>query len=223
MSLWSTPLRAGTALVGVVVLLLALLVGVLIGNSGDQPRPVAAAAPKPQVITIAPSSPGSAGASANATFTSDWPDGKQGYTIQLKALPKDGTQVSAVDSAKTELGGKGAKNVGALDSDNFSSLDPGNYVVYSGIFDKRAQAAKELKKMKKNFPAAKVISVSPGAGSSKGGKKVSKGSLKGLQNLSPQDYQKKSKKLPDKLKLPGKPPPTDNKKPGGGGAVQGIG
>jgi hypothetical protein len=52
---------------------------------------------------------------------------------------------------------------------------------------------------------------------------VSKGSLKGLQNLSPQDYQKKSKKLPDKLKLPGKPPPTDNKKPGGGGAVQGIG
>src|SRR2546430_311638 len=87
MSLWSTPLRAGTALVGLVLLLLALLVGVVIGNSGDQPRPVAAAAPKPQVITVAPPSTGPAASSANTTFTSDWPDGKQGFTIQLKALP----------------------------------------------------------------------------------------------------------------------------------------
>jgi hypothetical protein len=125
MSLWSTPLHAGTALVGLVVVLLAVMVGVVIGNSGDQPRQVAAAAPKPQVITVAPSAPGPAASTANTSFTSDWPDGKQGYTIQLKVLPKGGTQVSAVDTAKTELEGKGARNIGALDSDNFSSLDPG--------------------------------------------------------------------------------------------------
>jgi SPOR domain len=221
MSLWSTPLHAGTALVGLALLLLALLLGVAIGNSGDQPRPVVAAASKPQVITVAASGP--ATSAANTTFTSDWPGGKQGYTIQLKALPKDGSQVSGVDTAKTEVEGKGAKNVGALDSDNFSSLDPGNYLIYSGIFDNRAQAAKELKKLKKDFPAAKVIRVSTGAGSSKGAKKVSKGTLKSLQNLSPQDYQKKSKKLPDKLKLPGKPPPKDTKKPGGGSGAKTIG
>ena len=54
-------------------------------------------------------------------------------------------------------------------------------------------------------------------------KTVGKSSLKDLQSSSPKDYSKKSRKLPDKLKLPGKPPPKDNKKPGGGGGVQVIG
>ncbi len=46
---------------------------------------------------------------------------------------------------------------------------------------------------------------------------MGKNQLKELQGLSPEEYQKKAKKLPDTTKLPGKAPPKDDKKPGGGG------
>ena len=45
---------------------------------------------------------------------------------------------------------------------------------------------------------------------------MGKKQLKKLQDLSPEEYQKKAQKLPDKTKLPGKAPPKDDKKPGGG-------
>ena len=45
---------------------------------------------------------------------------------------------------------------------------------------------------------------------------VGKSQLKDLHGLSPDEYQKKAKKLPDTTKLPGKAPPKDEKKPGGG-------
>jgi hypothetical protein len=44
-----------------------------------------------------------------------------------------------------------------------------------------------------------------------------------LSNASGEDYQKKSAKLPDTVALPGKPPPKDNKAPGGGSDAEVIG
>ncbi len=76
----------------------------------------------------------------SAEFTSDWPEGQDGYTVQLQTLPKDGTQVPAVRAAKSDAKSKGATDVGALDSDDFSSLDGGNYVIYAGVFDTKKQA-----------------------------------------------------------------------------------
>ena len=46
--------------------------------------------------------------------------------------------------------------------------------------------------------------------------KVDKSQLESLQKLSPEQYQKKSQKLPDTTELPGQAPPKDNQKPGGG-------
>ena len=83
-----TPAMAGGA---VAALFLALGLGLLIGSSGDDPAPKVVAAP-PQVITVA----GAGAAAPVEQFKGDWPDGKEGYTIQLQTLPKDGTQVSAV-------------------------------------------------------------------------------------------------------------------------------
>ena len=51
---------------------------------------------------------------------------------------------------------------------------------------------------------------------------VDRGQLQQLQNLSPEQYQKKAAKLPDTTKLPGTPPPTDNRAPGGGGGGEVI-
>jgi hypothetical protein len=49
-----------------------------------------------------------------------------------------------------------------------------------------------------------------------GATEVSDDTLDALDNTSGDDYADQSKKLPDTIALPGEPPPTDNKEPGGG-------
>jgi hypothetical protein len=193
---------------GVGVLLLAMGVGVLIGRSGN---PKSAAAPAPSVVTVAGTtgSGGSAG-SSEASFTGDWPSGKRGYTVQLQTLPEAGTTVSAVQAAKSSATGEGAKSVGALKSEEFRSLTAGSYVIYSGVYHKRAEATKALAGSKKGFPGAKVISVSNSSsagGSSAGGSSGGAGSnlnkpappsvLEGLKGAKGKSYEEKSKNLPN--------------------------
>ena len=69
-----------------------------------------------------------------------------------------------MQTAKSEAQSNGAADVGALDSDDFSGLDGGKYVIYAGVFDSRKQAKRALKKLKKDFAGAKVIQVSAGGG-----------------------------------------------------------
>ena len=127
------PWRLDAGLIaGVGCLLLALLVGVLIGRSG---RPAEQRAAAPQVVTIGatPTPSATAGTStAPVSFTSDWPAGKRGFTVQLQTLPKSGTDAAAIAAAKQAATAKGAKDVGALDSDDYLTLDAGHYVVFSG-------------------------------------------------------------------------------------------
>jgi hypothetical protein len=206
---------------GLGVLLLALGVGVLIGGGGSDPQPVAAA---PQVVTVGGAAAG--GGTANTAFTSDWPAGKNGWTVQLQALPAGSTDAAAVAAAKAAAQGKGAADVGALRSDDFSSLDAGSYIVYSGVLSSKRAAQAALKDVKADFPGAKVIEISGDSSASgtaaAGGKaapkeqQVSKDALKNLDNLSPDEYQKKAGKLPKTLATPGKAPPKDDKPAGGG-------
>ena len=201
-----------TVIAGVGVLLLAMGVGVLIGRSSGSSKQSAAA---PQVISLAPASTltGTATTPASeASFTSSWPTGKSGYTVQLQTLPESGTSVSAVESAKSAATGKGAKAVGALKSEEFSSLTTGSYVIYSGVYTKKAEAEKALTAVKKSFPGAKVIKVSNGGGSastseppttSPGGVGQSENHpappsvLKSLKSVKGKSYEEKSKNLPD--------------------------
>jgi hypothetical protein len=219
------PISVAQAGAGAGALAFALVLGILIGSAGEEaPRQVAAA--PPQVISVA--APASGQPVAQPEFTSDWPADKDGYAVQLRTLPKDATDVGAVQAAKSDAQSKGASDVGALDSDDFGSLDPGDYVIYAGVFDTRRQAKKALGRLRGDFPEARVVKVSAGGGSlaSEGdkdalsGKKkeatVGRSQLKELQGLSPEEYQKKAKKLPDTTKLPGKAPPKDEQKPGGG-------
>jgi hypothetical protein len=116
--------------------------------------------------------------------------------------------------------------VGALDSDDYPSLSGGLYVVYSGVYNSKKDAQAALGGLKKSFPNATVIQVSDsgssGGSGSGGGKSVkgstSKQALQNLDKLSPQDYQKQSQKLPDKITTPGKQAPIDKSKPVGGGS-----
>jgi hypothetical protein len=151
---------------GVGVLLLAMGVGVLIGRSSVSKQ---SSAP-PSVITVGTGSTTTAGSSPTSTessaFTDDWPAGTNGFTVQLQTLPEATTQTSAVEAAKTAASGKGAKEVGALKSADFQSLTTGNYLIYSGVYRKKAEAEKALGGLKKNFSGASVVEVSTGASSS---------------------------------------------------------
>jgi hypothetical protein len=188
--------------------MLAMGVGVLIGRAGGS-KPAQGAA---QVITVGTPAAGTNTPVAPESFTSDWPSGTSGYTVQLQTLAQTGTPVSAVQAAKASAGAKGAKSVGALKSEEFSSLPAGNYVIYSGVYHKRAEAEKALKGMRKSFPDASVISVSnrsstSGPASSTGGS-TSGGAGNGLNNPAPptvlesspkkgQSFEQKSKNLPN--------------------------
>ncbi|HEV2974333.1 MAG TPA: hypothetical protein VGX69_04975 [Solirubrobacteraceae bacterium] len=208
---------AVTVIAGVGVLLLAMGVGVLIGRSGGGKQTASAPA---QVITVQGAGTGtSAGAGEPATFTDDWPSGTSGYTVQLRTLPVAGTQVSAVEAAKSSSSAKGAQAVGALKSEDFSSLPAGSYVIYSGVYHKRAEAQKAVPALKKSFPSAAVVKVSSGeaaggssspsskAGASGAGSSPSNpapptvlNKLKQLGGKGPSSgktYEQESKKLPD--------------------------
>ena len=72
------------------MLLLAIGVGVLIGRSGSSSKQ----SPAPVEVVTQGGAP--TGASAEASFTGDWPSGTSGYTVQLQTLPVSGTTVASV-------------------------------------------------------------------------------------------------------------------------------
>ncbi len=196
-----------TLIAGVGVLLLAMGVGVLIGRA-DAPRQSAAPA---QVISVATAPSGAAAPAAEATFSSDWPPSTSGYTVELQTLPVAGTAVAAVEAAKTAATAKGAKAVGALKSEEFSSLTAGSYVIYSGEYHSRADAEKALTALKKSFPEASVKHISNGASSGSSSSTSTSGSGVGSSESHPapasvlkteskakgKSYEEQSKNLPD--------------------------
>ena len=198
-------------LAGVGVLLIAMGVGVLIGRSSAGGSRAASTAP--QVIDVAPSGGAGSGAAGSETFTSDWPSGTKGYTVELQTLPETAT-TAEVERAKTTAGSKGASSVGALKAEEFSSIGSSGYVIYSGDYKKRSEAEKTLGSLKKSFPSAKVIDVSEGS-SGKGAAKEEAGgggskqlndaskhaagpaAVKGLEHSKGKSYVEAANKLPD--------------------------
>ena len=163
------------AVIGIALLGGMLLIGVLIGRSGSndttQPAPIvqvdsgqttpAASTTSPSASTTTPTTP-AAPAPATGAVTTDWPTNAQGFTVQLSVVPKDGATQDMVDAAKQAATSNGAADVGALDSDLYSSLDPCNYVIYSGRYSTRKPAVTALGKLGAGFPDATVIEVGSG-------------------------------------------------------------
>ena len=63
-----------------------------------------------------------------------WPTGQSGYTVVLTSVPAGGGRGAAVAQARKALAA-GLTQVGVLDSSQYSSLHPGYYVVFSGIYE----------------------------------------------------------------------------------------
>jgi hypothetical protein len=156
------------AVIGIALLGGMLLIGVLIGRETGDDEP----APAP-VVTVGNPSSGDATApptsttpddaeGASAAVVSEWPEGTEGFTIQLSMIPKDGATQESVDSAKEGAVAQGATDAAVLDSDRYSSLPPGQYVIYSGVYTDRRSAEVGLKGLGKNLANATVIEVSTG-------------------------------------------------------------
>ena len=79
----------------------------------------------------------------------------------------------------------------------------------AGAADAEATAAKKKSKSTTSDTPAASTAANP--------------SLKKLENLSPEQYQKESLKLPKTVGTGGAPPPKDNKAPAGGGSFDTIG
>jgi hypothetical protein len=89
-----------------------------------------------------------------------WPTNKDGFTIVLKSVPTNqgrGPAETAANRAKAN----GLPQVGILNSSDYSSLNPGYYVTFSGIYDNQSQANAALSNARsKGFPTAYVREVS---------------------------------------------------------------
>jgi hypothetical protein len=75
---------------------------------------------------------------APQTATS-WPTARSGFTVVLESIPTSAGRSLAFARARA-ASRAGLPQVGVLDSGRYSSLHPGYYVVFSGIYTSAAQA-----------------------------------------------------------------------------------
>lgn len=224
-----TPLMAAAGLMAfALILIFGVLIGKQGGNGGSQ-QPIIATTAAPATTPTETST----STDVNVAFQADWPAGKEGFTIELATLSKDGTDSQMVESTKTELATQGAPEVGVLDSDEFGTLPAGNYVFYSGEYSSKSEAQAAMSSLSA-FPDAQVIEVADDASTpaadtggdsdaqgnqDSGGPapvEASKESLQALEDASAEEYQEQLKKLPPTIETEGTPPPKDNKPAGGG-------
>jgi hypothetical protein len=126
---------------------------VAVGPGVPQPTVVTGAststlptAPPPTITTgtlpRAPGSPSTSGVTTpapNPNALAVWPQGKSGYTNVLESLPLTAGRDSALARARAAKRA-GLPSVGVLVSSQYSSLHPGYYVVFSGIYASQTEA-----------------------------------------------------------------------------------
>ena len=90
-----------------------------------------------------------------------WPAGRNGYTVVLFSLPKTTTGRRDARQKAREALDADLEQVGILDSSQFSSLHPGYYVVFTGIYGNLAAAQSGREAADANgYPAAYVRPIS---------------------------------------------------------------
>jgi hypothetical protein len=88
----------------------------------------------------------------------NWPAGKDGYTIVLRSVPKSQGRQVAEDEARRAIN-QGLSQVGVLDSSDYRSMRAGYWVVFSGVYDTLAQARGGLQNARSRYPLAYVRQV----------------------------------------------------------------
>jgi hypothetical protein len=116
----------------------------VVDTSGTVTPPVSTVATPPVTATTAP--PATTGTvppprpRPRPTGPIEWPVGRSGYSVVLESIPRtpEGRKL-AVARAREGIRA-GLTRVGILDSNRFSSLHPGYYVVFSGVYADKSRA-----------------------------------------------------------------------------------
>jgi hypothetical protein len=92
-------------------------------------------------VTTGPAGTTQAAGTGTATAASlvTWPAGKSGYTTVLQSVPQRLGRNRVLSVARRAIAA-GLPQVGYLNSSKYAALQPGYYVVFSGIFDSEAAA-----------------------------------------------------------------------------------
>ena len=89
----------------------------------------------------------------------DWPPSQNGYTVVIASIPTSAGRAIAVRKAQEVLR-SGLPEVGVIDSGEVSSLHPGYYVVFSGIYDDQRSALGAVPRVQRLYPAAYIRQIS---------------------------------------------------------------
>lgn len=81
--------------------------------------------------------------SIRSTGLIDWP-GPSAYTVVLASIPISNGKAAARQKALEALHSGLLDDVGVLDSSDFSSLHPGYFVIFSGVYESQSAALKHL-------------------------------------------------------------------------------
>jgi hypothetical protein len=74
-----------------------------------------------------------------------WPAGRTGWTVVLESLPATQAGLKTAQARANRAAGSGLPDVGVIVSSRYSTLHPGYYVIFSGIYDTRSQAESTLR------------------------------------------------------------------------------
>jgi septal ring-binding cell division protein DamX len=105
------------------------------------------ATPTPQATTTPSTETGTGATGAIAT----WPAGTEGWTVVLESSATE----EAARARAQELAEQGV-SVGMLNSDDYGSLEPGRFVVFSGQYDSRRAADQALTALSSQVEGAYV-------------------------------------------------------------------
>jgi hypothetical protein len=164
--------RGPVALVGaVLVIAIVALVLALVELAGDAeqvaeqpaatatPVPTTTTVPTPESTTIPPATDDGTG--STTPEIADWPAGKDAWTVVLEAAATR----EAAEARANELAQQGIA-VGILDSNQYPTLEPNKFVVFSGQYDTERAANQGLAGLSAQVEGAYVRHVSPTASGS---------------------------------------------------------
>jgi septal ring-binding cell division protein DamX len=174
---WRGPVALVIGLLAIAAIALILALVELAGDAEQvTPPPAATATPAPSAAAIPSATPtpdsitippATADQPSGSPEIADWPDGKDAWTVVLES---SSTRAAAEARAK-ELAGQGVP-VGILDSNGYSSLEPGHFVVFSGQYDSKRAADQALEDLASQVTGGYVRHVIPSTATQHGGATV---------------------------------------------------
>jgi hypothetical protein len=96
-----------------------------------------------------------------ASALKTWPAGQSGWTVVLQSLPTSGGRGFALAQARAAEH-SGLRQVGIIDSSKFTSLHPGYYVLFSGVYSSFDDASTATTTARSNgYPRAYARRITP--------------------------------------------------------------